>query len=88
MARRQTHTTTVDPDAFAHLTWLKTALRRQNVPGKVDNTDILSALVLYTPPPQLAGMLAEYAGYNQAVEEADAAGQPKPPRYPPSRWPQ
>jgi hypothetical protein len=83
MARKPTRSTTVDPDAKAHLRWLQTALGSQRLSRQVDLTEILSALVLYTPPPQLAGMLHEYWRYNDAVAEAAAAGNPKPNRYAP-----
>lgn len=87
MARRKTHSTTVDPDAHDRLTRLQIALGSQNLTRVVDRTDILSALVLYTPPPQLAGMLLEYRRYNERVAEAEAAGEPKPVRYTPNVWP-
>lgn len=43
-----------------HLDTLKSALNQQGLPENVDQADILSALVLFTTPEQLAGMLAAY----------------------------
>jgi hypothetical protein len=88
MARKPTKSATVDPDAHAHLEWLQSALQSEKLPQKIDYTEILSALVLYTPPQRLTGMLYEYWRYNEEAAVAAAAGNPKPARYPPDRWPQ
>jgi len=44
------------------------------LPKDVEIQDILSALVLYTPVPQLAGMLAEYWRYTEQRDSAAEAG--------------
>jgi hypothetical protein len=59
----QTKQTKLHPKAHARLLELQTGLSAQGLPGKIDQASILSALVLYTTPPQLAGMLQEYARY-------------------------
>jgi hypothetical protein len=87
MARRDTQPTTIDRDAHARLKTLQTALGSQNLTRRVDLTDIVSALILYTPPPQLAGMLLEYERYNERRTQAQEAGQPIPDRYPANVWP-
>jgi hypothetical protein len=78
MAKRETKQAKLDLDAHRHLETLQRQLGRQSLPRDVDLTDILSALVLYTTPPQLAGMLAEYWRYTEARAEAEARGQPPP----------
>lgn len=78
MPRRDIRSTTLDPKAHGHLRTLQKALGRQNLTRSVDLTDIVSALVLYTPPPQLAGMLLEYRRYNERCEQAREAGQAEP----------
>jgi hypothetical protein len=62
---------TVKLDELAHdrLEELQTALASQQLPSYVDNMEILSALVLYTTPEQLAGMLK---GYWQATDRLAA----------------
>jgi hypothetical protein len=83
MARKPTRPTTLDPKAHARLRDLQTALGSQSLPRDVDLTDIVSALVLYTSPPQLAGMLMEYWRYNERRAQAQKAGDPEPQ---PGRW--
>lgn len=63
---------TVKLDVLAHerLSALQTALASQRLPSYVDNMEILSALVLYTTPEQVAGMLH---GYWQATERLEKA---------------
>jgi hypothetical protein len=57
---RETKQAKLDPAAHKRLRELPSALGDRALPPYVDQIDILSALVLYTPIPQLAGMLAEY----------------------------
>lgn len=68
------------PLAHARLGVLQTELQRQGMPRNVDMRDILSALVLYTTAPQIAGMLTEYWRYTAdpapGEEEPPSAGQP------------
>ena len=71
---RDTKSVKLDPAAKERLKELQKELKTQGLPPYVDQPDILSALVLYTPVPQLAGMLAEYWRYtddsSRAVGEA------------------
>lgn len=83
MARRDTSPTTLDRKAHTRLHDLQKALGSQNLGRKVDLTDIVSALVIYTPPHHLAGMLLEYRRYNERCEEARESGNPEPE---PGRW--
>ncbi|TMK58267.1 MAG: hypothetical protein E6G51_03970 [Actinobacteria bacterium] len=64
----------LDVDAHAHLPELQKGLRKASLPKDVEIQDILSALVLYTPVPQLAGMLAEYWRYTEQRDSAAEAG--------------
>ncbi len=64
---RNTKQAKLDRAAHARLGELQEALGAQSLPRNVDLTDILSALVLYTPPPQLAGMLMEYWRYTDQL---------------------
>lgn len=50
----------IDVRAHAHLKTLAKKLQSRGFPQKVENQDMLSALVLHTTVPQLAGMLTEY----------------------------
>ena len=55
----------LDPPAHAALGRLaRTLAGRAGLPTKVDRQDLLSAVVLYTTPPQAAWMLAEYWRYS------------------------
>jgi hypothetical protein len=56
--------------AHARLKELQAALKAEGVPGSPDQVEILSALVLYTTAPQVAGMLTAYARYTSAQEKA------------------
>jgi hypothetical protein len=58
----------LDEEAHAHLDELRKGLWKAGAGKNADNQDIVSALVLYTTPPQLAGMLAEYWRYTEARE--------------------
>lgn len=78
MARKPTKPATLDPKAHERLKGLQKALGRQSLGRSVDLTDILSALVLYTPPPQLAGMLLEFWRYNERRAQALEDGQSEP----------
>lgn len=66
MASRETKQVKIDVVAHPRLKELQTALQSQGLPREVDGVDILSALVLYTSEPQLAGMLSEYWRYTAA----------------------
>jgi hypothetical protein len=73
MAPRSTKPAKLDPEAHEHVTELQNALWEQGLPRSVDRTDILSALVLYTPAPQLEGMLREYWRYTRRQQVAGGA---------------
>jgi hypothetical protein len=49
------------PDAHEQLVALKSALPEEGVVPNVRLEDIASALILYTPPQQAAGMLAAFS---------------------------
>lgn len=66
---RKTHQAKLDPAAHERLKELQKELRTRDLPGYIELPDILSALVLYTPVPQLAGMLAEYWRYTSGDPE-------------------
>lgn len=68
----------LDEDAHAHLVELQKGLRKAGLPKEVDQQDILSALVLYTTAPQLAGMLAEYWRYTEQRDSSAEAASRKP----------
>jgi hypothetical protein len=86
MARQPTKPTTLAPVAHQrlkeHVSALESLLESDGLPAPT-LTEVLSALVIYTPAPQLAGMLAAWRRYNDERAEADAQG--KPPPAPP-RW--
>jgi hypothetical protein len=84
MAPRKTKQAKLDPVARERLGDLQTALGSQSLSRDVDLTDILSALVLYTSPPQLAGMLREYWRYTEERLKAEAEGNEAPP--PTTAW--
>ena len=67
--RRSAH---LDPVAHARLAELRQELKGQGVPGEPTNPTILSALVMYTTAPQLAGMLTEYTRYTARLEKEAA----------------
>lgn len=60
--KRQRQTTAIKIDVVSRdrLDALKGALERQGLPEYVDQVDIVSALVLFATPEQLAGTLAAY----------------------------
>lgn len=68
---RETRPAKLDPDAHAELEKLKKSLRGQGLPRSIEAVDILSALVMYSTVPQVAGMLAEYWRY---TDERDQSG--------------
>lgn len=55
--------------AHKKLKELQTALRSEGVAGNPDQIEILSALVMYTPAPQLAGMLDAYSRYTAEQDQ-------------------
>jgi hypothetical protein len=79
MAPKPTRPATLHVAAHERLHELRTQLGRQRLPRDVQLVDILSALVLYSTPPQVAGMLLEYWAYIDARLEAEADGEPPPP---------
>lgn len=81
MAPRKRAQAKLDVVARKHLYELQAALQSHGLPPDVDFADILSALVLYTSPAQLAGMLAEYWRYTARL---DAEAQPHAPGEPDS----
>lgn len=64
----------IDVDAHAHLDELRKGLWKAGAGKNADTQDILSALVLYTTAPQLAGMLGEYSRYTEQRDSAKATG--------------
>lgn len=56
------------PEAHRRLADLAKQLQKAGLPRNVDNQDMVSALVLYTTAPQLAGMLAEYWRFTADLE--------------------
>jgi hypothetical protein len=60
MAPKPTKNVKVHLPAHRKLSELQTALESQRLPGYVEHADIVSAMIMYTPVPQLSGMLAEY----------------------------
>lgn len=58
--KRPTKTVKIDVAAHPRLDELQTALGSQSLPTYVDQMEIVSALVLFTTPEQLAGMLRGY----------------------------
>lgn len=85
MAPKPFKTTQLDPDAHKRLGVLQTQLGSQSLPRDVDFIDILSALVIYTSPPQVAGMLRAYWDYIDERTEAETQGHalPTPPSWMP-----
>lgn len=74
MASRDTIQARLDVVAHAHLGELQKALGSQGLSRRVDQVDILSAAVLYTSPPQLAGMLREYwRSTDERLREAEGS---------------
>jgi hypothetical protein len=63
--KRPTRSVKIDELAHERLDGLQSALSSQALPSYVEDMEILSALVLFTTPEQLAGMLR---GYWQATE--------------------
>ena len=68
----------VDVDAHAALVRLQSELGSQGLPRSIDLVDILSALAMYTPAPQTAGMLSEYWRYRDGRARAAAATDEEP----------
>jgi hypothetical protein len=80
MAARQT---TIHPVAHERLKALPAQLGSRRLPKTVHQTDILSAIVLYTSPPQIVGMLGEYWDYLDRLAQAEDKGEspPAPPSW-------
>jgi hypothetical protein len=58
---------TIDVVAHPRLEDLQKALGSQNMPRYVEYVEIISALVMFTTPEQLAGMLRGYWQYIDAL---------------------
>jgi hypothetical protein len=69
--KRSTKSVKIDVLAHPRLDELQAALASQNLPSYVDQMEIISALVMFTGPEQLAGMLA---GYWQATNRLPVDG--------------
>ena len=69
--KRPTKSAKIDVEAHKRLDELQGALASQNLPSYVDDMEILSALVLYTTPEQLAGMLRGYWAYTDRLSPPD-----------------
>jgi hypothetical protein len=74
--KRPTKPAKLDELAHARLSELQAALASQSLPAYVDVMEILSALVMYTTPEQLAGMLAEYWRYTDRLAGEDIGRAP------------
>jgi len=74
MTQQKWQTVTLHPDANEALKALIPALQREGVLTRVRRDDIASALALYTPPQQAAGMLAAFARHLSEIEAADDQG--------------
>lgn len=66
--KRPTKSAKLDVVAHERLDALQDALAGHDLPAYVDTMEILSALVLYTTPEQLAGMLRGYWRYTDRLE--------------------
>lgn len=60
MAAARRSSVGIDSAARDRLDTLKDALPWQGLPSSARPTDVVSALILYTPPQQLSGMLRAY----------------------------
>ncbi len=67
MAQPTARPAKLHPAAHRALEDLQRALPSQGLPREATLKDILSALALYTSPPQVAGMLAEYWRYTDQL---------------------
>ncbi len=74
MLPRETRQAKLHVAAHERLGELQIELRRQSLPRNVDRMDILSALVLYSTAPQIAGMLAEYWRHTERLERVVDGG--------------
>ena len=72
--KRPVKSVKLDEDAHAHLETLVDAVSRLELPAYVDQMEILSALVLYTTPEQLEGMLRGYWRYTNRLREQGGGG--------------
>jgi hypothetical protein len=75
--KRPTKTAKLDVLAHERLEALQSDLGSQDLPVYVDQMEILSALVLYSSPEQVAGMLRGYWRYTDriAVGTSDQTGE-------------
>jgi hypothetical protein len=70
--KRPTTSVKIDVDAHGRLDELQTALGSLDLPSYVEQMEIVSALVMFTTPEQLAGMLFGYWRYtNRLLEERE-----------------
>jgi hypothetical protein len=58
-------------EAHSRLADLGKELQLAGLPGNVEKQDMVSALVLYTTAPQLAGMLSEYWRNTAKLSQGD-----------------
>jgi hypothetical protein len=75
MAHWPTKQAKLDKDAHDELLRLQGALGSQRLPRTVDRKDILSAVVMYITPQQVAGMLMEYWWYTDQRARAAAGNE-------------
>jgi hypothetical protein len=76
--KRPTKPAKLDAEAHRQLLVLQQLLADQDLPSYVDQMEILSALVLYTSPEQVAGMLRGYWRYTRRLQaglDSEAAEQ-------------
>jgi hypothetical protein len=67
--RRETRTAKIDAAVHPRLAELQAQLAGQDLPSYVDHMEILSALLLYATPEQLAGMLRGYWRYTSRLRQ-------------------
>jgi hypothetical protein len=76
--KRPTKTVKIDQVAHPRLDELQVALGSQRLPRYVDQMEIVSALVMFTTPEQLAGMVGGYWQYIDKLLESEPAAKTDP----------
>lgn len=72
--KRPTTSVKIDTAAHPRLEELQAALEGQSLPSYVDQMEIVSALVLFASPEQLAGMLLAYWRYTSRLPKVVDGG--------------
>lgn len=63
----------IHPSVRGAIEHLQQGLKTEGVAGTVSLSDLASALVMYTPPQQAAGMLAAYTRHIASLEKKEAS---------------